>query len=113
MSRTISGTYTALVTLGAADNPTTITATALLEAGLLAAPMSSAWTIANAGSIAGGAGGEVTNFQGSTDTGGAGGVGVALSGGMLTNSNSIAGGAGGAVNDPLAHLIHRIYPTCV
>ena len=31
MSRTISGTYTTLVTLLAADNPTTITGTALLR----------------------------------------------------------------------------------
>ena len=98
MSRTISGTYTALVTLGATDNPTTITATALL-AGLYARTMSSAWTIANAGGIAGGA--SIPNFvdsiRGTVATGGSGGAGVSLSGGTLSNSGGIAGGAGGAM----------------
>ncbi len=54
MTNVVSGTIASHVTLsGAAENPTTITATGLLQAGLYAASLSSAWMITNAGSILG------------------------------------------------------------
>lgn len=96
MTHTLSSTYSSQVTLldTVADNPTTVTPTGLLEAGLYAAPASSvggaAWTITNAGRIWGGAGdgiqlasaGVVVN-AGSIA---ASGDGVALlAGGMVTN----------------------------
>ena len=54
MTRIISGTSISLVTLSvASDNPLTITATGLLEAGLFAANYASPWMITNNGTIAG------------------------------------------------------------
>jgi hypothetical protein len=53
----------------------------------------------NNGVIAGGAGALVTDFRGTSATGGAAGVVVSVSGGMLSNTGRIAGGAGGVVND--------------
>ncbi|MEI7713038.1 MAG: hypothetical protein WCI94_16495, partial [Rhodospirillales bacterium] len=51
--RTIGGTYSTLVSLIAADDPTTLSATAVLNAGIYgaSAPGLSARTIVNAGTI--------------------------------------------------------------
>ncbi len=52
MTRTISATYNSLVTLsGVTDDPATITAAGLLNAGLYAASLGTAWTITNAGNV--------------------------------------------------------------
>ena len=84
MTHTISTTYNSLVTLsGAADNPTTITTTGLLEAGLYAGTLGAAWAITNAGSVLG--------------------AGMTLeSAGAVVNAGSIAGNTtsgGGVVLD--------------
>src|SRR5580704_582211 len=52
MTKTLSSTYTSLYTLsGMTDNPTTITAAGLLQAGLYADSLSADWTITNAGRV--------------------------------------------------------------
>ncbi|WP_158932809.1 Hint domain-containing protein [Acidisphaera sp. S103] len=54
MTVSISGTYSGLVTLsGAADDPATITANGLLNAGLYASSLAAVWSITNAGTILG------------------------------------------------------------
>jgi Hint domain len=55
-------------------------------------------TVANAGRILGGQGGDYAPGYGYT-AGGAGGVGVVMTGGTLTNTGSIGGGAGGVSED--------------
>jgi hypothetical protein len=54
MTVSISGTYSGHLTLsGAADNPATITASGLLNAGLYASSLTAVWSITNAGTILG------------------------------------------------------------
>lgn len=52
MTKTITTTYSSLVTLSVAgDNPTTITTAGLLQQGLYAYSLGTAWTITNAGNV--------------------------------------------------------------
>jgi hypothetical protein len=120
MTKTISATYTTLVTLAgvAANNPATITSTGLLQDGLSAASYSSPWTITNAGSILGAGvtlastgivvnagsiagytsgiylytGGSVTNQTGGTINGNQGISGTAVT---IVNAGEIAGNKAG------------------
>ncbi len=127
MTRTISSTYASLVTLSSlADNPTTITSAALLNAGLYAAAVASAWMVTNAGSIlhagvtlqssgtvantgsitatadAGSGvyfatGGDVTNTTGGSIAGGYRGVLINAGEGTVVNGGSITGTLGGGI----------------
>ncbi len=114
MSKTISGTYTSLFTLsGAADDPATITATGLLDAGLYAASLGAAWMITNSGSVLGagiglGSTGTVVNDGRIAGTY-AYATGVSLTaGGSVTNASTalitgyvgvqVTGGAGTVIN---------------
>ncbi len=113
MTNVISGATASLVSLTTSDNPTTITSTGLLQAGLYAPGLGSPWSITNAGTVlgaggnyngagsangVGGAGGDVNS--GSGGGGGAGGAGVAFTGGgTLINAGAILGADGAdAVN---------------
>ncbi|WP_158927681.1 Hint domain-containing protein [Acidisphaera sp. S103] len=99
MTNTIAGTYTTLVTLGAAiDNPTTITQTGLLTGGLQLTYQG--LTVVNAGSITGSsagvylqAGDSLTNQSGGVISG-HNGIKGRLTDGTVVNAGSIAGSAG-------------------
>lgn len=104
MTRTLSATYTSLVTLnGISDDPATITATGFLQGGLLAPVFASAWTLTNAGTVQNGV--TLASFGTVANTGDIVGSSRSIVSGMIVDTKGVYLLAGGSVTNASAGVI--------